>query len=85
MAMSRIQRYKKSPNFTTQTFLCTKITRVHLLNPLLYETDAKVRKKSVFHNTDLLKNRLTMKSKKILPRVTYSAKLSKLYETPIPM
>lgn len=85
MAMSRIQRYKKSPNFTTQTFLCTKITRVHLLNPLVYETDAKVRKKSVFHNTDLLKNRLTMKSKKILPRVTYSAKLSKLYETPIPM
>lgn len=76
---------KKSPNFTTQTFLCTKITRVHLLNPLLYETDAKVRKKSVFHNTDLLKNRLTMKSKKILPRVTYNAKLSKLYETPIPM
>lgn len=65
MAMSRIQRYKKSPNFTTQTFLCTKITRVHLLNPLLYGTDAKVRKKSVFHNTDLLKNRLTMKSKKI--------------------
>lgn len=85
MAMSRIQRYKKSLYFTTQTFLCTKITRVHLLNPLLYETDAKVRKKSVFHNTDLLKNRLTMKSKKILPRVTYSAKLSKLYETPIPM
>ena len=25
----------------------------------------KVQKKSVFHNTDLLKNRLTMKSKKI--------------------
>ena len=85
MAMSRIQRYKKSPNFTTQTFLCTKITRVHLLNHLLYETRAKVPKKSVFHNTDLLKNRLTMKSKKILPRVTYNAKLSKLYETPIPM
>ena len=85
MAMSRIQRYKKSLYFTTQTSLCTKITRVHLLNPLLYETDAKVRKKSVFHNTDLLKNRLTMKSKKILPRVTYNAKLSKLYETPIPM
>ena len=32
-----------------------------------------------------LENRLTMKSKKILPRVTYNAKLSKLYETPIPM
>ena len=45
----------------------------------------KVQKKSVFHNTDLLKNRLTMKSKKILPRVTHNAKLSKLYETPIPM
>ena len=62
-----------------------KTSRVHLLNPLLYGTAAKVRKKSVFHNTDLLKNRLTMKSKKILPRVTYNAKLSKLYETPIPM
>ena len=45
----------------------------------------KVQKKSVFHNTDLLKNRLTMKSKKILPRVTYNAKLNKLYEPPIPM
>lgn len=50
-----------------------------------YVTHTKVRKKSVFHNTDLLKNRLTMKSKKILPRVTYNAKLNKLYETPIPM
>lgn len=56
MAYYALQRYKKSLYFTTQTFLCTKIitktSRVHLLNPLLYETDAKVRKKSVFHNTD---------------------------------
>lgn len=57
MAYYAPQRYKKSLYFTTQTFPCTKIitsktSRVHLLNPLLYETDAKVRKKSVFHNTD---------------------------------
>lgn len=65
MAMSRIQRYKKSLYFTTQTSLCTKITRVHLLNPLLYETDAKVRKKVRISQHGLLLNRLTMKSKKI--------------------
>ena len=63
MAMSRIQRYKKSLYFTTQTSLCTKITRVHLLNPLFYETDAKVRKKSVFHNTDFFAKTKTYNGK----------------------
>lgn len=57
MAYYALQRYKKKPVFHNTDFPLHennkhKSSRVHLLNPLLYETDAKVRKKSVFHNTD---------------------------------
>ena len=50
-----------------------------------YVTHYKGTKKVRISQHGLAQNRLTMKSKKILPRDTYNAKLSKLYETPIPM
>lgn len=59
MAMSRTTKVQKKSEFHNSDFPLhennSNLTScVHLLNPLLYETDAKVRKKSVFHNTDLL-------------------------------
>ena len=60
MAMSRTTKVQKKSEFHNSDFPLHetnkhKASRVHLLNPLLYETDAKVRKKSVFHNTDFSK------------------------------
>ena len=57
MAMSRTTKVQKKSEFHNSDFPLhennSNLTScVHLLNPLLYETDAKVRKKSEFHNTD---------------------------------